>query len=214
MMTRLSTRLALPAVLAALLAFLLVWLVWVWQPGAVGEADGVTHRRLDLAGEPTGGDFRLTGVDGPVALSDFRGKVVLLYFGYTACPDICPTNLAIIAYALKQLAPAERAGVQVIFVSVDPARDDPDRLAEYAAYWDPAFLGVTGTAAAVAAAARQYGAAYRIVEQSDSAMGYLVDHSAFTYVIDPNGTLVATLPHATPAAELGALLRRLLAKGD
>jgi protein SCO1 len=207
--TRLTTRLALPALLVAVLAALLAWLIWFWQPDAGGEA---AHRRLDLAGEPTGGDFRLQGRDGPVALSDFRGKAVLLYFGYTACPDICPTNLAVIAYALKQLAPAERARVQVVFVSVDPGRDHPERLAEYAAYWDPTFLGVTGTEQDVAAVARQYGAAYRIVEQSGSAMGYLVDHSAFTYVIDAQGGLVATLPHATPAAELLSLLRPLLAE--
>lgn len=204
-------RLAVPALLVALLAALLAWLVWFWQPGA--DAGGQTaHRRLDLAGTPTGGDFRLQGKHGSVALSDFRDRVVLLYFGYTACPDICPTNLAIIAHALKQLEPAERARVQVLFISVDPARDHPDRLAEYAAYWDPAFLGLTGTEQDVAAVARQYGAAYRIVEQSDSAMGYLVDHSAFTYVVDVQGALVATLPHATPTAELLLLLRRLLAE--
>jgi len=193
------------AVLA--LAGLLAWLLWAWQPG---HPPGDAHRQLDLAGAPEGGDFTLQSVHGPVALSDFRGRVVLLYFGYAACPDICPTNLAIIGYALKQLTAAEREQVQVLFVSVDPARDDLERLAEYAAYFDPGILGITGAEAAVAEAAARYGAAYRRTQAPDSAMGYLIDHSSFTYVVDQHGQLVDTLPHATPAAVIVARLRALL----
>jgi protein SCO1/2 len=204
---RIRVAVALPLALVVLLAAVLAWLLWFWQPA--GE-DGQAHRRLDLAGAPAGGDFELRGADGPVALSDFRGKVVLLYFGYTWCPDICPTNLAIIAYALKQLTPQERDRVQVLFVSVDPERDTPERLAEYAAYFDPGILGITGSEAQVAAAAARYGAAYRRTEQTDSAMGYLVDHSAFTYVIDQDGRLVDTLAHATPAEAILARVHGLL----
>jgi protein SCO1/2 len=201
---------ALPLALILVLATVLVWLLWFWQPAGEGAQ---AHRRLDLAGAPAGGDFELRGADGPVGLSDFRGKVVLLYFGYTWCPDICPTNLAIIAYALKQLTPQERDRVQVLFVSVDPERDTPGRLAEYAAYFDPGILGITGSEAQVAAAAARYGAAYRRTEQTDSAMGYLVDHSAFTYVIDRDGRLVDTLAHATPAEAILARVRGLLDTG-
>lgn len=200
-----NRALLLPALAALLLAALLVWLLWSWQPAG----DGAPHAP-EIASAPAGGDFTLRSVDGPVSLSDFRGRVVLLYFGYTACPDICPTNLAIIAYALKQLAPAERAQVQVLFVSVDPARDDLGRLAEYAAYFDPGILGITGSDAAVATAAARYGAAYRRTQESDTAMGYLVDHSAFTYVIDPRGRLVDSLAHATPADAIVARIRQLL----
>lgn len=199
--------LLLPGLVVVLLAGVLVWLLWAWQPGHPGDG---AHRQLEFAAAPAGGDFRLQSVDGPVALSDFRERVVLLYFGYTACPDICPTNLAIIGYALKQLSPAERQQVQVLFVSVDPARDDLERLAEYAAYFDSGILGITGSPAAVAEAAARYGAAYRRTEAADSAMGYLVDHSAFTYVIDQDGELVDTLPHATPAEAIIARLRELL----
>jgi protein SCO1/2 len=103
-------------------------------PLGTAGTTGTEHRRLDLASPPTGGDFRLTSANGPVSLADFRGKVVLIYFGYTWCPDICPTNLAIIAYGLKQLSPEERGDVQVLFVSVDPERDDPARLAEFAVF--------------------------------------------------------------------------------
>lgn len=202
-------RLVLPLLLVVVLAAGLAWLLWFWQPEGEGGAASV-HRRLDLAAVPTGGDFELRGQDGPVALEDFRGKVVLLYFGYTWCPDICPTNLAIIAYALKQLTPAEREQVQVLFVSVDPERDTPERLTEYAAYFDPGILGITGSEAQLAATAARYGAAYRRVEQPDSATGYLVDHSAFTYLIDQQGRLVETLPHATPGEDIIAAVRRLL----
>ena len=210
--SRSRRRLVWPLLLVVVLATLLAWLLWFWQPQGDGSAASV-HRRLDLADVPTGGDFELRGQDGPVALEDFRGKVVLLYFGYTWCPDICPTNLAIIAYALKQLTPAEREQVQVLFVSVDPERDTPERLAEYAAYFDPGILGITGSEAQLAATAARYGAAYRRIEQSDSAMGYLVDHSAFTYLIDQQGRLVETLPHATPGEDIIAAVRRLLRAG-
>ncbi len=237
MRSPLPSPLTLPLVLAALLAAALVWLVWGWSPEPApdpkqsaaqtgrsvatvpgrrvpGGQDGAgAHRRLELAAPPTGGDFTLMSVDGPMSLMDFRGKVVLLYFGYTWCPDICPTNLAIIGQALRQLSEAERERVQVVFVSVDPERDDPARLAEYVGYFDPSMIGVTGDGAEVAAAAALYGAAFRRTEQPDSAMGYLVDHSASAYMIDANGELHATLAHATPPAVLVAQLRELLSEG-
>jgi len=200
----------LPLLLVVALALALAGLIWLWRPADDGAA-AIVWGGSHPASAPTGGDFKLRGRDGPVALSRFRGKVVLLYFGYTSCPDICPTNLAIIAYALKQLSLAERARVQVLFVTVDPARDTPERLAQYTAYFDSGILGLSGSDAQVAAAAARYGAAYRRVEQPESAMGYLVDHSALTYVIDTRGRWVATLPHATPAEEIVAVLRRLLA---
>jgi len=197
----------LPIAVIVGLAVLLVWLLVGWQPA--GD-DNTAHRALGLAAEPTGGDFRLHAADGPVSLVDLRGKVVLIYFGYTWCPDICPTNLAIIALALRALAPAELTQVQVLFVSVDPERDTPKRLQEYAAYFHPAIVGVTGSQAEIARAAALYGAAYRRAEASDSAMGYSVDHSAYTYVVDPRGRLVATLDHATPSETLVATIREHL----
>jgi protein SCO1/2 len=101
----------------------------------------------------------------------------------------------------------------VIFVSVDPERDDPARLAEYVGYFDPSMIGITGDEAEVATAADLYGAAYRRTEQPDSAMGYLVDHSASTYLIDRAGVLRETLPHATPPEDLLKHVRGLLAEG-
>jgi protein SCO1/2 len=204
-------RKLLPYAAVALLSLLLVWQIWFWQP--VPNAATAAYRQLGLAAKPAGGDFRLQSWRGPVDLADLRGKVVLIYFGYTWCPDICPTNLAIISLALKQLTPAERAKVQVLFVSVDPERDTVERLKTFAEYFAPDILGVTGSAEEVAAAARLYGAAYRRAEQAGSAMGYAVDHSAYTYVIGRDGRLAETLAHATPAERIATVIREQLAGG-
>jgi protein SCO1/2 len=196
-------------VLGAILGGLLLWT----PPPRITPEEAPDHQTLDLAAPPIGGDFVLEGAGGPVALANLRGRVVLLYFGYTWCPDICPTNLVQIAGALRGLTAAERARVQVIFVSVDPERDSPQRLAEYSGYFHPDILGVTGRAEQIAETARRYGAAYRRVEMPDSAMGYAVDHSAYSYLIDQEGRLVGHLDHATPAAEIIGAIRDLLGDG-
>ncbi|MBK1718284.1 SCO family protein [Thiocystis violacea] len=194
-----------------LMAGLTTWLLLFWDP--TGVSDSVPDKGqvpLELAARPTGGDFTLDSATGPVRLADLRGQVVLLYFGYTACPDICPTNLVFIANALRGLRQDELERTRVLFVSVDPERDEPRRLAEYAAYFHPRIQGITGTPEQVAQVARLYGAAYRRAEEAGSAMGYLVDHSAYTYVIDPSGGLSRTLDHATPPLEILAAIRSLL----
>jgi protein SCO1/2 len=160
---------------------------------------------------PTGGDFTLDSANGPVDLASLRGQVVLIYFGYTLCPDICPTNLAMIGAALKALTPEEQARVRGLFVSVDPQRDTPQQLARYAAYFHPNILGVTGHPDQVANAARLYGAVYRRVDQGSSSLGYMVDHSADTYVIDRQGRWVHTFPHATTPTDILTKVRELLA---
>lgn len=158
-------------------------------------------------------DFTLHTATGPFRLSDFRGKVVLLYFGYTFCPDICPTSLAATARALNQLTPADLQRVKTVFISVDPARDTPAHLAEYAHFFHPSMLGATGSDEEVAAAARPYGVVYARHEVS-GASGYVVDHSAFTYLVAPDGHLAARLPHAAPARVVLAELARWLPDVD
>ncbi len=158
---------------------------------------------------PRGGDFTLTAADGPVALERLRGRVVLLYFGYASCPDVCPTSLALTTAALKTLEPAELARVQVLFISVDPGRDTPEKLRLYAGYFHPNIAGVTGSPATIAAVATNYGASYRMTTVQ-SAAGYVVDHSSVTSVIAPDGRLVEQLPHGSTPPEIVATIRRWL----
>lgn len=178
-------------------------LVWSPRPPTGQPAPG-------LSPPPQGGDFTLTAWNGPIRLADLRGQVVLLYFGYTWCPDICPTNLGYLALALGQLTEAELARVQVLFISLDPERDSPERLRQYTGFFHPKMIGVTGSPAEIAQVAKLYGVAYRKVVQEASATGYLVDHSAYTYLIDPHGHPHETLQHATPPQQILAALRALL----
>ncbi|TAM48070.1 MAG: SCO family protein [Gammaproteobacteria bacterium] len=158
---------------------------------------------------PPGGDFTLVSADGPVALAQLRGNVVLLYFGYASCPDVCPTSLALTAQALVRLTPAELARVRVLFISVDPERDTPAKLRQYAAHFHANVIGVTGEPAVLAGIAARYGAAYR-KQAVDSAQGYVVDHSSFTAVVAPDGRLVAQLAHGAQPEEIVQTVRRWL----
>lgn len=205
-----KSRALLIAVIAAL-CVLLVWLALFWEPVAPRPVAKVpAHNQMQLAETPQGGDFTLQGPNGPVALQDYRGKVALIYFGYTSCPDVCPTSLSQMAQAISGLAPNERDRVQGIFISVDPERDTPARLKEYAPFFHPAMIGVSGSNEQVATVARQYGASY--MKQKPNADGqYAVDHSSFTYVVAPDGKLVASLPHGATPAQIAETVRPLLA---
>jgi len=126
-----------------------------------GEQPHVFHGIISQS-PPRAADFTLTAHTGkPVRLSDFQGKLVLLYFGYTYCPGICPTTLAEVAQALQTLGPQEVEKIQLLMISVDPARDTPHRLAEYLTYFNPTFLGLTGTPDEIATVAASYGIYYR-----------------------------------------------------
>lgn len=141
-------------------------------------------------------------------LSDYQGRLVLLFFGYTHCPDVCPTTLAKLRYALRQLGETAKE-VQVVFVSVDPERDTPEVMKRYLSHFDPAFVGLTGRPEEVEAVARAYGV-YVEKEEVGSAAGYLVTHSARTYVIDRKGRLVLTFADETEPQDIAADLRQLL----
>lgn len=183
------------------LALLFVWIVGFWHPAA-----DRAQPTLSLAAAPAGGDFTLQSADGPVALKDLRGKVVLVYFGYTFCPDICPTSLAYTAQALDLLNKDELTRTQVLFISVDPERDTLKKLKEYGAFFHPNILGVTGSPQEVAAVAKRYGASYS-KQETGSAGGYVVDHTSAIYIVDPAGKMVATLQHGTPPAEEAKAIR-------
>ncbi len=190
----------------ALILILLAAIIWI------GWFSPESHKTLPIEAElpqTEGGDFVVDSLDGPVLLKDLRGKVVVLYFGYTWCPDICPTSLSYTAAAFEQLSPQERDRVQGIFISVDPDRDTLERLKEYGLYFHPQIIGTTATADRIAAIAKRYGASYRKVEQQ-SATDYVVDHSAESYLIATDGRLVERLSHGTPPALIVEALRRHL----
>lgn len=146
---------------------------------------------------PNGGDFTLTSFTGPISLSDFKEKLVFIYFGYTFCPDICPTNLANLANAYQQLESEVQEQVQILLVSVDPERDTPERLQKYSSYFHAGIIGLTGDKQRLDEIAKRYGVIYAIRKDTDEDQYYSVDHSAFTYVVDQSGKLATQLPHAT-----------------
>tara|TARA_Y100000782_G_scaffold113808_2_gene147914 strand:- start:23097 stop:23648 length:552 start_codon:yes stop_codon:yes gene_type:complete len=167
------------------------------------------EQRIAL-GEKLGGDFILESSQGPLDLEDFRGKVVLFFIGYASCPDICPTALSVASQGLKSLSPEEQKQVAGIFMSVDPERDTPEKLAKYAAFFHPNFHGATADRTTIDNVVKQYGAFYRMVEMEDSAMGYAVDHSSRLYLINKEGKLAKALVHAMNPKELATEIRNLL----
>jgi protein SCO1 len=194
-------------VLVLILSLALIAFGLAWKPEPVDRDPG--HRTLPLTTAPQGGDFALTRNGQSFSLADHRGQVVLLYFGYTFCPDVCPTSMAVIRQALRQLDEAQLERVQGVFVSVDPERDSPEQLADYARFFHPSILGVTGSDEELTEAARLYGAAWQRTE-TGSAMGYAVDHTSNTYVIGTDGRLVETLPHGTGSQRILESVLRLL----
>jgi protein SCO1 len=191
----------LPIGLILLLTVALLWLGLFWQPEQIESSK--------ISSAPQGGDFTLYSAAGPVDLKSMRGKVVVLFFGYTMCPDVCPTSLALLTSALNGLRKDELEQVRGLFVSVDPDRDTLERLQSYVAYFHPNIQGVTGTSEQVAVVAKQYGAAYR-KSKDDSVMGYVVDHTADVYVVDQQGKLYGSIRHGTPPSEMLKVFRKLL----
>lgn len=200
-----NTQLKTLKILLLLTAFLLTGLAlaFMLRPQSV-------ENRIALGDNNLGGDFTLTSAQGPVSLSDYRGQVSVIYIGYASCPDVCPTALAVLTQSLKQLTTEQRDQVQGIFISVDPERDTPQKLADYTAFFSPKIIGVTGTRQQIDQVVRQYGAFYRKVELKDSAMGYAVDHSSRLYLVNRDGQLVKTLLHNSSPQELTTSLQDIL----
>lgn len=160
---------------------------------------------------PTWGDFTVDTAQGPLALSDLRGKLVLLYFGYTACPDVCPTTLSTLGAALRQLDPADQERIAGLMVSLDPARDGLERLQTYTGHFHPAFRGGTADDAALERITADWGISWRVVPLGDSAMSYAVDHATYSILVGPDGAVIQTIEHGTSPDQVAATLRQVLA---
>ncbi len=170
---------------------------------------GTPFNGVDITGSDLGPDFRLIDHNGtPRSLADFRGKVVTMFFGFTHCPDVCPTTLSDMAHALKALGPdAQR--VQVLFVTVDPKRDTPELLKSYVPAFHPSFLGLHGDAAAIAKVTKDF-KIYAAERPGRTPESYTVDHSAQTLVFDATGRLRLMLAYGTPGEKIAADLKILL----
>jgi protein SCO1/2 len=155
-----------------------------------------------------GARFELSLPDGRAVTNEtFRGKWLVIYFGYTSCPDVCPTTLASVSQALKNLGAAADK-VQPLFITVDPERDTPEIIGEYVKFFDPRFVGLVGSPQQVAAAARDFHVYYVARQLGNNE--YVIDHSSFLYVVDPKGNFVRLLSGDLPGHELSAQLAKLI----
>lgn len=169
-----------------------------------------SFKSTDITGADYGKSLTLTDASTgkPTSLEDFRGKLVLVFFGFTHCPDVCPTTLLKAAQIKKQLGP-DGNRMQVLFVTVDPERDTPEVLARYVPAFDPSFIGLHGDTAATNMAAREFKVFFQKVPNRDGS-SYNVDHTAASYILDTEGRLRLFVRHTQPVEEIVADLQQLL----
>jgi protein SCO1/2 len=176
--------------------------------GCGKTAQPVHFHANDVTGQYQQADFQLTDHNGkPRSLVDFRGKVVVLFFGYTHCPDVCPTKLADLAQTLRLLG-KDADKVQVLFVTLDPERDTREILAQFVPAFHPAFLALYGDLQATANAAKNFRVDY---QKNPTKSGYMLDHSTFSYLIDTRGKVRLMAGEREPADQLAEDIRLLLA---
>lgn len=175
-----------------------------------GCSDAPRFVSTDLTGGDWGKNFALADHGGqPRQLADFRGKAVVLFFGYTQCPDVCPTTLTTLRDTMNLLG-ADASRVQVVFVTLDPARDTPQLLAQYVPGFHPSFIGLHGDDAAIAALAKEFKVFF--ARQPGKTPGsYSIDHSTGSYVFDPQGRLRLLIRHGETPVNVAADLKLLLA---
>ncbi len=167
---------------------------------------------IDIGWQHPEADFRLNDAGGKTySLADFRGKVAIVFFGYTHCPEVCPTEMADLAQAMRQLGP-DAKNVQVIFITLDPERDTPQVLGKFVPYFDPSFIGLSGDAQATAQAAQSFGVNYQRHEEKNGS--YTIDHSDGTYLIGKSGQPLWMSRYGQRTDWLVEDIRRLLAVPD
>lgn len=184
----------------------------LFLPFALSACNSATPpaERPPLEGAAIGGPFTLTGKDGkPVSWSDFDGQYRIVYFGYTFCPDVCPLDVQVAMQGLNAFEkqnPELGRKVQPIFITIDPERDTPEKVGEFAAAFHPRLIGLTGTPEQIAATAKAFGA--YATRGADTPGGYLMDHSRVTYLMGPKGEPIAMLPVDKDAAAVSAELAK------
>jgi protein SCO1/2 len=204
-----------------LVRWLAILLVTIFSLTACSEkqgADGAqmilspaktAFKNTDVTGLEYAKDFALTDHNGkPRTLADFKGKAVVIFFGYTQCPDVCPSTMAEMATVMKELGP-QADKVQVLFVTVDPERDTPELLSKYVPAFDPRFLGLYGDKAAIDKTAKEFKLFYQKV-QGKSPGSYTMDHTAGSYVFDPQGRIRLFVRHGQGAEPIVHDLKILL----
>lgn len=172
--------------------------------------------RYSLTGNGDGGVASPVTIGGPFTLTDHSGaavtdktyqsKYLLIYFGYTFCPDVCPTSLGTMAEALGKIGKDKAAKIQPLLITVDPERDSKERLGEYVNAFYPGMAGLTGTAEEIASVAKAYRVYFAKVKAEDTNVGYLIDHSALLYLMGPDGKFIRHFSHGTQAADMVAAL--------
>jgi protein SCO1/2 len=170
----------------------------------------VDFSRSDAGTPAIGGPFTLTDYNGKrVTDADFRGKPTLIYFGYTYCPDVCPTSLLLMQTAVDQLGKDAAQHINMLFITVDPERDTPAVLKDYVTNFGPTIIGLTGSPDDIAAAAKAYRVYYRKNESKDGSP-YLMDHSSIFYLLDKKGRFVKHFTHQSKAEDIAAAIKALL----
>lgn len=156
--------------------------------------------------------LKFKGLAGTYRVLNPDGRLRLLYFGFTNCPDVCPTSLAMLAMALDELTLAERAQLLPVFISLDPERDTPEILAQYTGYFDSQIVGLTPHPGQLKELARLLTVYYQYIDMPDSAMEYSVDHSSYFYLLDDQGKLLKRVPHTLTPEPIVEAIRNNLAK--
>jgi len=198
---------------------LLIVILLGFLAGALGGAAlllltrGAPAPQVETSGKALiGGPFTLIDQTGKtVTDKDFRGRYMLVFFGFTHCPDVCPAELQVMADALGQLGP-KAAEIVPVFITLDPERDTPEAVGAYLKNFGPNFVGLTGSPEAIASAAKAYRVSFSKFEYKDDngQSGYSIDHSTLLYLMDKNGEYIAHFNYGTPAAKMTETLRRYL----
>jgi cytochrome oxidase Cu insertion factor (SCO1/SenC/PrrC family) len=185
-------------------------LLAVWIAVLVGAAGWIGWDAMKGGQPAIGGPFTLIDQNGRTVTNDtLKGKPTLIYFGYTFCPDVCPTSLLLMETAVEKLGPDAAKKVNLVFITIDPERDTQKLIKDYVGNFSPTFIGLTGTPEQVTAAARAYRVYYQKVPGKDGAP-YLMDHSSIVYLLDRNGRFVTHFTHEAKAEAIAAGVERLL----